>query len=517
MAGKITLMSTVKQVLIKHHKGDSIRSIARHLSISRNTVKSYLAKSATLGMSFEQLAALDDIALESKFHAGNPAYSDCRHDILMENMNHYCNELKHKGVTRQLLWEEYSQQLDSHYSYSQFCYHMEQHLKARKPTMVLHHNAAEKLMIDFSGHTMNYTDMSTGEVIPCQLYIATLPYSNYIFVKACATQGLQDFVLCTKKCLEFLGGVPQALVTDNLKSAVNKSNRYEPQINDTFIKLANHYGTTVFPTRSYKPKDKAMVELMVKNIYTHVKAKLRNTPFFSLEELNEAISIKTIEFNQRRRQKNPYTREEEFVASEKPLLKPLPVAPFEIEYMRQYKIAQNNHFCLSEDKHYYSVPYQYIGKKVQVRYTHITVKIYHNRELIAQHLRDKSLGKYSTSKEHLCSAHQAYMDRSPEYYIQRAQKNNVTLSDFITRLFNQKDKYPEQLYKTCDGLFNLGKKYRYTGAFTQACQTAIEQKIYSYMFIKNILDNKMVGANAASAENRPLPQHPNIRGQDYYK
>jgi hypothetical protein len=382
--------------------------------------------------------------------------------------------------------------------------------------MVLSHNAAEKLMIDFSGHKMSYIDRETGEVIWCQLYIATLPFSNYIFVRACPTQGLQDFISCTKKCLEFLGGVPQALVTDNLKSAVTKAHKYEPDVNETFNKMANHYGTTVFPTRTYRPKDKAMVELMVRHVYTHIKAKLRKTQFFSLAALNEAIEVKSLAFNQRRRQVNPFTREEQFIASEKPLLKPLPCTGFDIEYIRQYKIAQNNHFCLTEDKHYYSVPYHYIGKKVKVIYTESVVKIYYDKTMIAQHVRDYSFGKYTTSKEHLCSAHQAYLDKSPDYYKQMASRNSTTMYTLISCLFDQTDKYPEQLYKTCDGLFSLGRKYKYSLVFNNACQIAIEQKIYSYGFIKKILDNNMAGAHAASDEYRPLPNHSNIRGKGYF-
>lgn len=516
MAGKITLMSTVKQVLLKHQKGDSIRSIARHLSISRNTVKSYLVKVETLGESIDTLLSLDDVQLESRFHAGNPSYSDLRHDTLMKYMSYFCKELTIKGVTRHLLWEEYCKEHPAHYSYSQFCFHLDQNLKAQRPTMVLNHNAAEKLMIDFSGHKMSYIDRDTGEVIWCQLYIATLPFSNYIFVRACPTQGLQDFISCTKKCFEFLGGVPQALVTDNLKSAVTKANKYEPDVNETFNKMANHYGTTVFPTRTYKPKDKAMVELMVKNVYTHVKAKLRNTQFFSLTELNEAIEVQTVAFNQRRRQRNPYTREEQFIASEKSLLKPLPCTAFDIEYIRQYKIAQNNHFCLTEDKHYYSVPYHYIGKKVKVIYTESVVKIYYDKTIIAQHTRDYSFGKYTTCKEHLCSAHQAYLSKSPDYYKQMAFRNSITMHTLISCLFDQKDKYPEQLYKTCDGLFSLARKYKYSLVFTNACQIAIDQKIYSYGFVKKILDNNMTGAHASSGEYRPLPDHSNIRGKDYF-
>lgn len=510
-------MSTIKQLLLLHREGHGIKHISRHTGMSKNTVKSYLLKLGMLKCSIEELLKLDDPVLVARFHVGNPSYSDNRHEVLLERMPYFISELKKQGVTRHLLWEEYSSHKGVHYSYSQFCYHLQQYSRSKQATMVLHHEAGDKLMIDFSGKKMQIIDKDTGELIPCQMYIAILPFSNYCYAEACSSQNLADFIHCTTNCLRALGGVPRALVTDNLKSAVTKTDKYEPEVNTIFEQLGNHYGSTVFPTRAYKPKDKAAVENMVKITYTHVMAKLRHRQFFSLSELNEAITEQVFLFNQRRMQTKGYTREEQFNSSEKPMLKPLPAMAFEIQYTKTYKVALNNHFCLSPDKHYYSVPHTHIGQKVVVIYTRSTVRVYHKGMLLCMHLRDTAMGKYTTNEEHLCSHHRAYSQRSPEYYIQKALRISPTIQQLFELIFQQPDKYPEQLYKTCDGLLNLARVYKNSDDFDIACKISIEQHIYNYGFIKRILDNKMTHSTPLSTVDRPLPKHSNIRGKDYFQ
>lgn len=511
------LMSTIKQLLLLNRDGHGIKSISRHMRMSKNTVKSYLLKFAALQCSVDDLLKLDDPVLEARFHGGNPSYSDDRHEVLLERMPYFIAELKKKGVTRHLLWEEYSSQKGAHYGYSQFCYHLQQYSRSKQATMVLHHEAGDKLMIDFSGKKMHIVDRDTGELIPCQMYIAILPFSNYCYAEACASQNLPDFIHCTSNCLQFLGGAPKALVTDNLKSAVTKTHNYEPEVNTTFEQLGNHYGSAVFPARAYKPKDKAAVENMVKIAYTHIMARLRHRQFFSLSELNEAIAEQVFLLNQRRMQTKGYTREEQFNAAEKPMLKPLPDLAFEIQYTKTYKVANNNHFCLTPDKHYYSVPHTHIGQKVVVIYSRSAVRVYHKGTLLCMHLRDTSMGKYTTEADHLCSHHRAYNQRSPEYYKQKALKVSATIHRLFELIFEQPDKYPEQLYKTCDGLLNLARVYKNSDDFDKACTISIEQRIYNYGFIKRILDNNMTAAISSSNVDRPLPKHNNIRGKDYFQ
>ncbi len=515
MAGKPKRMSQVKQLLRLYKQGEGKKKIAHTLNISKNTVKSYLSKLEHLKLSVDQLLQLDDIELEAKFHAGNPAYKDDRYEHLKENLDYFINELKRTGVTRQLLWAEYIAAYPQGYSRSQFCHHLLQHRIASKPSMVLIHKPAEKLYMDFAGKKLSYTDPATGEIIPCQVFVACLPYSGYSFAVAVRSQRIEDFIHALKCCLEYIGGVPEILVPDNLKSAIIKANNYEPDVNRALEDLANHYDTIVVPARAAKPKDKAQAEDLVKLVYQRVYAKLRNHIFFSLPALNDAIIEYTKLHNQTRMQKKPYCRQERFLADEKHLLKPLPSAPYEIKYYRQLKVAQNNHIYLGCDKHYYSVPFAYTGQKVKVVYTRSLVLIYAKHKQIAAHVRNYTPGSYTTQKDHLCSTHQHYLQRSPDYYIQKAKSQDQNLYELFKRLFDQ-DRHPEQLYRSCDGLLSLQRKTP-SDEFKRACQIAIENQVYSYKFICRLIENKMTGDYQDKPINKALPKHENIRGKDYYK
>lgn len=517
MAGKPKRMSQIKQLLRLLKQGKGKREIGRILNISKNTVKAYIEKTDRLKLSLDELLSLDEFELEKKFHAGNPAYSDERFSVLSSKLDYYIKEFQHKGVTCKLLWEEYRQEIPNGYGLTQFGYHLSQQIKASKPSMVLHHEPADKLYIDFAGKKLSYTNMETGEVVECQIFVACLAYSDYGFVMAVPSQKIDDFLYALKSCLNDFGGVPRALVPDNLKSAVIKANRYEPNVNRALEDFANHYGTTVVPARAYKPKDKALVENHVNIIYTHVYAKLRKTDFFNIHDLNTAIKEKTKAHNQTRMQQKPYSREENFLANEKHLLAPLPGEVFEIKHYRQATVAKNNHIFLGQDKHYYSVPYQYIGKKADVVYTRKMVYIYLQNERIAVHQRDYAQGKYTTVKEHLCSHHQHYLERSPEYYIRKAKPKGEKLYLLITKIFEQKNRYPEQLYRTCDGLFSLQRKAE-PETFDKACALSLEYQNYSYRFLANLIKNNMTDyQQTEETEEKSLPKHKNIRGKGYYK
>ena len=513
MAGKPKPMSQIKQLLQLHEMGKSKKFIARSLGISKNTVKAYLAKLAASPLNIESLLTLDDPVLEGKFHAGNPAYKDDRFDHFKANLDYFVKELGRVGVTKQLLWEEYKSDYPGGYSHSQFCHHLLQHLIARKPSMVLQHKAGEKLFIDFAGKKLSYVDTDTGEVVPCQVFVACLPYSDYSFVMVVKTQSIDDFLYALRCCLEDLGGVPEALVPDNLKSAIVKASSYEPDVNRAMEDFANHYKTTVIPARARKPKDKALVENQVKLIYTRIYARLRDLTFFDMVSLNKAVKEKTRDHNQTRMQQKPYCREERFLADEKHLLHPLPEAPFDLKYYCDLKVAKNNHIYLAQDKHYYSVPYAHIGQIVKIRYTRSMVYIYTNGQQIAVHIRDYKQGGYTTDKEHLCSAHRHYLDRSPDYYLNKSKVRSEALNQLMGHLFAQ-NRHPEQLYRTCDGLLNLQRKTD-PKIFDKACLIAIDQQTYTYIVVLNIIKHKMT-EETETKPSQPLPTHQNIRGKEYY-
>ncbi len=513
MAGKPKRMSQVKQILQLHKQGYKIKPIAKNLSISKNTVKSYLEKYRSSKLSLDTLLKMEDHDLEKVFHPGNPAYKDDRFDTLTDNLDYYTKELKREGVTRKLLWEEYRMSHPAGYSLSQFSFHLSQHLLTKKPSLVLKHEPGEKLFVDFAGKKLSYIDRETGEIIECQVFVACLPYSDYGFCVAVPSQSTDDFIHALTLCLESLGGAPKALVPDNLKAAVTKANRYEPRINRVLEDFANHYNMAVVPARVRKPQDKALVENQVKLIYNRVYARIRNQQFFSLEDLNAAITEHTAKHNQTRMQKRDYCRQEHFLSNEKHLLQPLPETAFEIKYYKEYKLAQNNHIYLGQDKHYYSAPYQYIGKKLKVIYTRSMVRIFSSHNLIAVHRRSFVKGSYTTDKNHLCSTHQHYLNRSPEYYRNKASKLSETLACLVELMFAQ-NRYPEHLYRGCDGLFSL---WRNTPGetFDKACLIAIEHQNYSYRFVQNIIKNKMT-ETVEEKPGKPLPEHNNIRGKEYY-
>ena len=514
MAGKPKRMSQIKQLLRLHRDGYNIKSISRNLNISKNTVKSYLNKFKASKYNIETLLLMDDPMLEAVFHPGNPAYKDTRFEDIKSELDYYEKELKRTGVTKKLLWEEYRQKYPSGYGLSQFCFHLSQHLKNKNPTLHLTHNPAEKLYVDYAGKRLSYIDKETGEIIECQVFVACLPYSDYSFCMAVKSQKTEDFLHALGCCLKSLGGVPKILVPDNLKAAIIKADRYEPSVNVALDDFANHYNMTVIPARARKPQDKALVENQVKLIYNRVYAKIRNRQFFSLQDLNQAIKEKTKDHNQTRMQQKKYCREECFLSEEKFLLDDLPKNDFEIKYYKDYKVSKNNHIYLTQDKHYYSVPYQHIGQKAKVIYTRSLVRIYVSGKQVALHQRDYQSGKYSTDREHLCSTHQHYLDRSPEYYKNRAEKIDNVFFQLIEKVFEQ-NKYPEQLYRTCDGFFSLQRKTE-AEIFRKACAKSLKYKNFAYSFLLNIIQNKMFETEEIQLK-ISLPEHSNIRGKSYYK
>ncbi len=541
MAQKPKPMEQVKQLLILLQQGRGKKFISNALGISTNTVREYRKKVEGLGIGIDELLKLEGPVLEKKLFAGSPAYKDKRYDELKEKLDYFTKELTRPGVTKFLLWQEYKESCPNGYSKSQFYHHLKQHIKASRPSMVLGHKPAEKLFVDFAGDKLHYVDTTTGELVACNVFVACLPYSDYSFAMAVKQQTIEDFLHALRGCLEDMGGVPEILVPDNLKAAVTKASRYEPDINRTMEDFANHYGFAVVPARARRPKDKALVENQVKIIYSRVYAKLRNGQFHSIKELNKAIKEKIKQHNQTRMQAKPWSREEKFLAEERRLLGRLPKEGFEIKYYGTLKVQKNNHVYLGVDKHYYSVPYQHIGQEAKVRYTRSMVHIFVNGEQVAVHRRDYRQGRYTTEERHLCSAHRAYKDRSPEHYIKKAYGRHDELGQYFEEMFKQPGRHPEQLYRSCDGILSLEKKEKDKKKFKAACRIALDYEIYGYGHLKRVLGNnanfteeaymeqekdnrnnngnKPQGQQGAGAGNGQagLPKHGNIRGGAYYK
>jgi hypothetical protein len=379
----------------------------------------------------------------------------------------------------------------------------------------MNHKAGDKMYVDYAGKTLSIIDEKSGEIKSVQFFVAILGASQYTYAEASMSQQKEDFVRSVENAMHFFQGVPAAIVPDNLKSAVLKSSRFEPTLNETFADLAEYYGTTILPARAYKPRDKSLVEGAVKILYRRIYAHLKETPFYSLAELNHQIWDLLKTHNSSKLTARPYSRKELFLEDEKEKLRSLPEARFEIKYQSHATVMQNGHVLLSQDKNYYSVPYQYLKKKVKLLYTSSAVEIFHKYNRIAIHMRNYKPYGYTTNAEHLASTHQFVASWSPSRFIDWGNKIDPIVGEYITQIIESRN-HPEQAYKSCLGILNFEKKID-KERLINACKRALDFKIYSFKSIQKILENNLDQIDFEPEQpSQELPDHGNIRGKQYY-
>jgi transposase len=373
MAGRRLSMRKIKEVLrLKWQYNHFNKQIAQSCKIARSTVREYVSRAKKAGLSWPLDPDLDDEALEHLLFPVKPALTSTQRQ--MPSMNRLYRELKGKAVTLQLLWYEYKESNPDGYQYSQFCNLYRQWQKKLDVTLRQEHRAGEKLFVDYAGQTVPVIHPATGELTEAHIFIAALGASSYTFAEASHAQDLPSWIRSHVHAFEFLGGVPEILVPDNLKTGVTHPCRYEPDINPTYQDLAEHYGTTVIPARVLRPRDKAKVESAVFVAERWILAALRNHTFFSLAELNRAIAQKVADLNSRKFQKMDTSRRELFESLDKTALKPLPYRPY--EYAEWKKAGVNIDYHIEVDHRYYSVPYQIAREHVDIRLTATTVEVF---------------------------------------------------------------------------------------------------------------------------------------------
>lgn len=514
-------MGKIKQILLQNKAGVKNRQIARNLGIHRDTVGTYVNMAKSDAMGIDGLLALPDAELEMRMCMGAAAYSDARHDELCTLLPHIEAQMRQgrgRGVTLKMLWEEYRDEHPEGYGLTQFRFHYNQYVKAgRKVSAVVkdRHIPGQAVYLDFAGNKMHYVNRDTGEVVPVEVFVASMPYSDYSFALAVPTQRSEDFVYALGRLMAFLGGVPRVLVPDNLKAAVVKSDRHEPCINDLLADFASHYGCMVQPARVRHPQDKSTVENAVKLVYQRVYAPLRNTVFHSLEELNTAIAAKMRDHNQRRMQGCGCTREEIFMAEERQLLGPLPAADFEIRSCCDLTVSHNCCVYLGSDRHYYSAPHEYVGKRVRVIYTRSIVKLYADGKCVATHRRDTSPGKYTIDESHLPKVVEEYRSRSAEYYIRRGAGILPELGEVMALLFSTTNQAEQVLYKGCDAMLHMARETP-AGILREACETAKLYGKYSYRYLCGFITTATAKLGQECPLPPPPPVHNGIRGAAYF-
>ncbi len=512
MSGTTILMSQLKQILRLISQSYKLKAISRQMGVARNTIKGYLRNLESKGISLEEALSLEDPQLEHLLRTP-VKYEQERHCDLLSRLEYFHQEEKKRHVTRQLLWEEYKREYPQGYQYSRFCYYLQLYDRSQNAVLIKEHLPGDKLFLDFTGDKMYYID-DTGLKIECEIFVGTLGYSNYIAVQAVHSQKLHDVLHATVSVIEQIGGCTQAVVPDNLKSAVTLADRYEPVINSLFLDLANHYGMTVFPARPRKPRDKAKVEVSVRITYQRLFAPLRKITFRSLQELNQALLEAVKQLNNRVMKQYGCSRSVMLERDERSLLKPLPSNPYELKKHLLLTVQQNCHVYVSSQKKYYSVPYRLIGQKVQVVITATVVNIYYRGQCVATHVSN-STRKYITEEQHLPSHHQIVLKgMNADLLRQRAATYGEPVLQVIETVL-KKSKYAEQAYKTCQGILSLASKTS-VQTLIDACQIALEFNVCTYSQIVRIATGKYAN-RTFFPEEKPLPKHENIRGSSTYQ
>jgi transposase len=507
-------MRKIKEVLrLSKEIGLSERQIAKSCGISRSTVKDYLGRAQRAGLSWPLSPDLDDAQLENLLFPSTQLIAPENRG--MPPMDSLYQELKKKGVTLQLLWYEYKQSNPEGYQYSQFCKRYQNWVDKLDICLRQQYRAGEKLFVDYAGQTIPVQNPLTGQTQQAYLFVATLGASHYTFSEATFSQDLPSWISSHIHAFEFFGGVAEILVPDNTKTAVTHPSRYEPDLNPTYQDLAQHYGTVIIPARVAKPRDKAKVESAVLLVERWILAALRNHTFFSLSELNQAISEKLEDLNNRPFQKLSTRRKALFETLDKPALKPLPEKPY--EYAEWKKARVNIDYHIEVDHHFYSVPYQLIKEQVDVRLTSSTVEVLFKNRRVASHVRSYQKGKFSTLNEHLSKSHQAYLDWTPSRMIRWAAKHGPHTEQLITHILETK-LHPHHGFRSCLGILRLAKSYS-PERLEAACALALQIKGYSYKSVESILKTGLDRKNLLPEQTNQPPQpilHPNLRGKDYY-
>lgn len=502
------------EMLRLHEAGFSLRQIAKLVSASRNTVSRVVRIAKEKELSYEEIVQWPSEELEDVFKPKRLQTSQSASYYVMPDYAQLAKELVKPGVTLQLLWEEYAQECrlnnKIYYKLTQFKKHFNDYLNKNNFTQILHHKAGEQVQVDWAGQRPQWIDPMTGEIIKGELFVGTLPFSGYTYAQACVNQKLPSWVEAHINMFNYFQGVPTLLTPDNLRTGVTKHTQSQLILNPTYEDMANHYQTVIVPTRVARPKDKAAVENHVKHLTTHVIGRMRNFQCFSIDEYNHYLFKLLDEFNAKPFQKKEGSRLQHFETFEKPVLKALPAYAYELCEFKKAKVYTNSHITLN--KHYYSVPYQFIGEEVLLKVYSNKVQIYHHQQLLCEHITTYALpGAYTTNEAHLPEDSQHYGKWNSTRYLSWARRIGPNVHIVVSRLFEQGPE--QQYYRRVHAILKMADTYSDQRLDT-ACHYALERSAHpNYHLIKQLIESPITQSDS----NTPTPNEQSyLRGAAYY-
>ena len=489
----------------------SNRDIERASQLPSSTVNDYIKRFKDSKLTFVELSDLSESEVYQRLFS-EPVKQRGKTKPDFAKIN---RELRKKNITRQLLWEEYKEQYPEGMGYTQFCYHLSEWQKKLNVSMRQIHKAGEKLFVDYSGLKGEITDRKSGKKTLVDIFVATLGASGYTYAEASANQRLESFMDSHVNTFEFIEGVTQILVPDNLKSAVTKAHRYDPEINGSYQDMADHYNTVIIPARPYSPKDKSKVELAVKLVQRWILAKIRNEIFFTVEELNKRIRDLLDYYNGKKIKKLDKSRKELFLELDKPALAALPINRYEFKNVRWRRVNLDYH--IEVEGSYYSVPHQLTGKEVLAKYNQRVVEISYNNKIIALHPRLCGDNQVSTNKEHMPDSHRRYAEVSPSSLIEQAKAIGPQTGRLIHKIISE-DKHPEKGYRSAYGILKAARKHKNDKEVELTSAKMLALDIKRVFHFESILKRKtwQIGEDEPLLLPQINPGSENIRGNGYY-
>lgn len=503
-------MVKFREILRLHELGYNQSEIARSCYVARATVQDYLRRAQAKGLTYEQLQRLNDTQARAQLGKGQPKSSHLGQTFDFERVH---REVQGKGVTLALLWQEGLDRGEWSCSYGNFCRRYGQWKQRHRLSMRQIYKGGDKLLVDYCGQTVELVDASTGEIAQAQIFVACLGASNYTFAEATASQTLEDWLGSHCRAMSFFGGVPERIVPDNLKSGVTSACRYEPGLNRSYQEWAEHYGVAVIPARPAKPRDKAKVEKAVQEVERQLLAPLRHRRFASLAELNQALRPRLKQLNHKRMKGYGCSRVELFEQLERAQLKPLPAAPFVLGSWKQAKVNLDYH--VEVERHYYSVPYWFVGHRVALKVTPHRVEVFYEQQRIVTHQRRRTPYRHTTLPEHMPPEHWAYKSLSREKFLAWATRIGEQTLVQVKSIFKHKA-HDEQAFRVLMGMQRLARQY---GArrMEAACRRANGVGMVGLSRVRSILVSQLdeLPVEEPSPSLPPI-EHGNLRGATYY-
>ena len=507
-------MRKIKEVLrLRFGLGLHQDQIARSCSIGQATVHRYLEKAAAANLVWPLPDDLDEQQLDQLLFPARPLCNPAHLRPGIDFAQLHTQMQTHKHVTLQLLWEEYREVHPEGYGYSRFCELYQRWNRNRDVVLRQDHKPGEKMFVDWAGDTVPVFDRNSGEAEPASIFVAVLGASTYTFARAAPGQGLAQWIDCHVQAFEFFGGTTKLLIPDNPRTGVTRACRYEPDLNRTYHEMAQHYSIAVMPARPRKPRDKAKVENGVGIVERWILAALRHRRFFTIADLNEAISELVERLNNRRFRKREGTRNSLFLEVDRAALQPLPAERY---VLAEWKTVRANiDYHVEIDRHYYSVPYQLAGQQLEARYTANTIELFLGGKRVASHPRSSATYRHTTIHEHMPKSHQAHLEWTPSRLIHWGETIGVATAEVIRTILASRP-HPEMGYRACLGILRLAKTYS-NERLEAASQRALQVQACSYSSLRSILKRSLDRQTTLALEPaKPGPRHENVRGPNYY-